>query len=174
MYLSSPHSPVLESEIEKDVRTGKQLPKSGSDEKKIYIATIKSGFPKEEHHIYGVTFAKCILPNEASYADQEERVFDYGYNQVALTEKQAEAILEAAKNQKVKIPRRFNRDAKTIEDEWIDEFECMAIDFIELTPRDEFNPVQKIHVSAPITKDETEKYQEQMIKAQIDKASKKK
>jgi hypothetical protein len=95
-------------------RDHKELPEAGTDQVFEYVLRIKENAPFEAAHIFGISFYKYVMPSEASYTSNADKHIMQRFPLWGLTEKQAAAIMDRAKEVVKVIPSR-TKERKTRE-----------------------------------------------------------
>ena len=96
------------NDLLKQTRTPFVLPDRGTDEVFDYVTAIKMDSEVEYLTIAGINFEKKVMPNSASFVSEQEKFHMPKILCRQLTEKQAKAIAERAKEVDIEIPMRQN------------------------------------------------------------------
>ena len=115
------------------VRKPFELPASGGEPVFSHVVCVKHDAPFEYVDVGGCHFAKYAMPSEATYVKNEGKQFFPVIPCAAMTEKQANAILERAKEVEIVIPGRDEENG------WKQGFSVKASDWIVLCKQNEWN-----------------------------------
>lgn len=130
---SAPAMPVARENRQARILDKFEMPRRGSDKVYTYVSTFKEGSPFFSKHIGGVSFSRYTLPPEWSYRDNADKTYFPRKATVALTEKQAEAIIERSKLIHTKTPRIEDKDGNVTQS-----MRCTMYDHIVLEKAEEY------------------------------------
>lgn len=166
---ATPAAVHVKGDKNKYTRKPKKMPASGDDQAFEYVVYMKRNSPVAYATILGICIQKYLIDKNASYVKNEGKIFYPKVPVFLLTEKQANAILERAKETMVRV-----RSGSV--SNWVCIADHVVIKKTVEATEEQYKEVKRAYeqrLEQQIENNPSNKVAEELIKQQADEAGKK-
>lgn len=178
MKLTKPVEILMPDELAQKTRKPKKMPAPEGDAK-VYVTGVKEECPMDGFTLLGIQFHKTVYSSEKGYIQNQEKTYLPKLIARMLTENQAKALLERAKEVEFDITIAnpdFDPEKKMDKNnvKWIQK-NIVASDYLILIPAENYKEIEVVNIIEEKTNnifDEAEKNQNGVYEAQKKKKDK--